>query len=343
MAMTETQARAAVLKVAHSQVGYNPGRTNSKYGTWHGKSSVLWCAAGSSWCFHEALGDEPAFAAIWREFTGRKGWSWTVRWRQWLQQYGRKVSLRDLQPGDQLFFKYPTSDARNTNPVNHVDFVVGSRSDHILTIGFNTPKPGTGGDPSNGRGVWYHRRAYSDRYIVDVYRPRWAAFVTPPAPTIPAAVTTALAALGFDTVTAYQASAGLTQDGIAGPLTRAALEADMATLTTLTEQITAVHAALVDQIAKVHQDVATRLDELNVIPTPEPTAPAPAPAGTGGLTGDQDRMLTRVDTRTRVQAAAMRQTMISLTRGNAVGDDTRGLAEQIKANTDTESKIEESA
>ncbi len=71
-----------------------------------------------------------------------------------------RVSREQARPGDFVFFKYPTTDPnRVDNVVNHVDICVGAlRSDGLPTVGFNTPRPGTSGDSSSGRGVWRHVR-----------------------------------------------------------------------------------------------------------------------------------------------------------------------------------------
>src|SRR5690606_38781190 len=163
-----------------------------------------------------------------------RGYAWTVRWREHLQATGTKIPLARARAGDVLFFKYPTSDDRNTNPVNHVALVVGSAtSTYIPTIGFNTPRPGSGGDPSNGRGVWTHTRALNDRYIVDCYRPPWWAH-----PDLVIYTRGGLGELGYDpgpidgdfgkrteaAVLAFQKDhPPLVVDGKPGPATRAAI------------------------------------------------------------------------------------------------------------------------
>src|SRR5690606_33926130 len=154
MATEERQYAGATVATATSQIGYNPGRTYSKYGEWYGLPNALSCACGAARGAYTAL-RTPATRAI----PGAppiapkgRGYAWTVRWREHRQATGTKIPLARARAGDVLFFKYPTSDDRNTNPVNHVDLVVGSAtSTYIPTIGFNTPPPGSGGDPSNGR------------------------------------------------------------------------------------------------------------------------------------------------------------------------------------------------
>lgn len=176
---TVTSAVKAVLDLARSQIGYQPGMTYSKYGVWYGSPNVLWCVAGTTWTFYNALGDATAKKVVgvqpWAPLN--RGWSFTVAWREWLQENGKKVAIKDAQPGDILFYKYPTRDDRNQNPVNHADLVEENHASagYLTIIGFNTPKPGTAGDPSNGRGVWRANRSVTDQYLVDAYRVNWDA------------------------------------------------------------------------------------------------------------------------------------------------------------------------
>lgn len=238
--LTEAQARHKVITEARKHVGYNPGKTYSKFGDWYGWPNALWCAAFSSWCFYQALGTTAAKLVIGYESTAPygRGYIWTVAFRQWLQANGTKVSLANAQPGDIMFFKYPTGDNRNTNPVNHVDLVEANHASkgYITTIGGNTPRPGTAGDPSNGRGCWRHNRSLSDRYITDVYRPRWAALVVEdPIEVIyelTAPIIDALGDCGYDAtpegVKAFQRDCPpLEVDGIPGPKTQARLEIEV--------------------------------------------------------------------------------------------------------------------
>lgn len=225
--MTKTEAIKAVVAVAKAQRNYNPGRTYSKYGKWYGWPNALWCACGASWTFYQALGATAAKAVIGFQADGpnRRGWAWTVAWRAWLLANGGvKVGPNKAEPGDIMFFKYPTSDGRNSNVVNHVDLVIGKRNvltGTVTTIGFNTPRPGSGGDPSNGRGVWQHKRKVNDSYIESVIRPDWSRL--PQAEHKPYG----------RTVKQVQAIVGVKQDGAYGPATKAAVKAYQADLKAL--------------------------------------------------------------------------------------------------------------
>jgi peptidoglycan hydrolase-like protein with peptidoglycan-binding domain len=277
--MNKAQAIAAVVKAAESQLNYNPGRTYSKYGQWYGWPNALWCACGASWSFYQALGSSDAKRVIGFQADGpnRRGWAWTVAWRAWLLANGGvKVGPNKAEPGDIMFFKYPTSDGRNSNVVNHVDLVVGhfnTKGQYVPTIGFNTPKPGSGGDPSNGRGVWRQKRDRHDPYIECVIRPPWHKLT--PAPFQPHGRTTKQ----------VQAIVGVTVDGDYGPTTKAAVKTHQAELKALGyatgtpdglwgKDTNDAQEKYMTEIAKLTAEVQALRAEVRAIPTAEQNASA---------------------------------------------------------------------
>lgn len=247
--MNKAQAIAAVVKAAESRLNYNPGRTYSDFGKWYGWPNALWCACGASWSFYQGLGSSEArkIIGVQADSPNGRGWVWTVAWRAWLLANGGvKVGPNKAEPGDIMFFKYPTSDGRNSNVVNHVDLVVGhfnTKGQYVPTIGFNTPKPGSGGDPSNGRGVWRHKRDRHDRYIECVIRPPWHKLggASKATPSTPAGVPAELADLGYAKTVAgvkeFQKDRGIKVDGVVGPTTRNEIEEAMSEVIDLLKQI----------------------------------------------------------------------------------------------------------
>lgn len=174
--MTPNQAIAAVVAKARSQVGVNYTSSWSKYGAWYhpNYARALWCAMGISWTFFHALGRSATIALLGQQM---KPWSighaWTVSMYRHLLATGTRVSWNNAQPGDLIFFRFP-GNSRSTNPTNHVDLVISKTGSNgrITTIGFNTPRPGTSGDPSAGRGVWIHSR--NQYAVVAVLRPAYS-------------------------------------------------------------------------------------------------------------------------------------------------------------------------
>lgn len=166
---TETLVREAVVDVARSQLGKQFGAGNiTPYGTWYGPGweRALFCAAGWSWCWNQAMGEADARLAISYQTHGgvapkKRGFVWTVAIIE--QHRSRLLAYKGLRPGDALLFKYPTSGTRNTNEVNHVDLIESNNvaGGYFNCIGFNVPKPGApaGTDQSRGGGV-YRRRIY---------------------------------------------------------------------------------------------------------------------------------------------------------------------------------------
>ena len=126
--------------------------------------SAYFCASGLSQAF-DAIGLGKAAGGP---------FIWTVAWYQWCLKSLARVSLADAQPGDIVFFKFPTAGDRNTAPVNHVTTYRGRSGNTVLVKGFNEGAGGTGGIVGNA--------AYSSNYLVAVFR---TPFTTPTPITLP--------------------------------------------------------------------------------------------------------------------------------------------------------------
>ncbi|WP_134774207.1 hypothetical protein [Ornithinimicrobium flavum] len=172
----EVALRQRVTDAARGELTKHYGRGGATpYGLWYGKDweRAYFCAAGWSWCWYQALGEDEARRVIGHQTHGgtaphRRGFIWTVAILE--QHRSRGVPLQELRPGDALLFRYDSGDPRQTNEVNHVDLVEGNdpRARHVDVIGFNVPQPGApaGSDPGRGGGVWRRRIRYDDRWIV---------------------------------------------------------------------------------------------------------------------------------------------------------------------------------
>lgn len=269
--ITESQARSMVVATGRSQLGYTGTPWVSKYGigrNWPGGGSWvwqgLWCARGVSWFYAEAFGIEAAKAGIGRQPSTPlpAGWAATWLWRDWLRGRGLHVGFANAKPGDIIFYRYPNpSGGRGKNPTNHVSLVAANRGNYLECIGPNTPKPGAGGDPTAGAGVWLHKR-YLTSVVVAVYRADWSALVR----TYNAGIVgddigggvedlteihRMLRALGYAATTAgikkYQKDRGLTSDGIPGKITTAALEEDVSTIKNVSADIKNLSKLIVER------------------------------------------------------------------------------------------------
>lgn len=238
------QAKAMVVAMADSQVGYASGSGQygmySKGGNWVTKWNgrrTYWCAIGASWCFDQCFGAKAARAGIGWQNSNRDwppvGWSATWLWRDWFRNRNLWVGMANAQPGDISLQSW----GRTGNSTDHVEIVraKGSRSS-TPTIGFNTAT----GNATAGAGV--QRATRYSNITVGIYRPDWNALVraynadikdAAPKPkpiNYPIALSHLGYARGANGVRNYQKDRGLTVDGIPGKNTKAALEADMATI-----------------------------------------------------------------------------------------------------------------
>lgn len=163
-----------VVATARTQLYYRPGGPEQgKFCDWFGRNAN-WCAMGTSWSFYETFGDEMAkkIIGVQSDAPYKRGWSWTVGLREWLQDNGTKIPIAQARAGDLLFFKYPASGDRANAPVNHVEIVVGVEGIYITTIGFNTAEPGKA-DILTNRGVYQVTYSIYNARLVDAYRPAY--------------------------------------------------------------------------------------------------------------------------------------------------------------------------
>lgn len=173
---SESAMRQAVVEVARGELGKHHGvSAPTPYGRWYGAAweRAYFCAAGWSWSWYQALGEELARRVIGFQAHGgtapkRRGFVWTVAIMQ--QHRPHRVPLKELRPGDALMFRYNSGDDRQGNEVNHVDLVEVNHPGQgcVDVIGFNVPKPGApaGSDPGRGGGVWRRRIHYNNRWVV---------------------------------------------------------------------------------------------------------------------------------------------------------------------------------
>jgi len=209
----------AVLAVARAELGTIGGARYRQY--WKAPATAAWCAYFACWVLRKAgVGDGPA-----------TGWTPTIV--RWGKDRGRwKTS--GARPGDLVLFQWPTvpSTGRGDPPVCHVGIVETVHADGTLTTIEGNTSAKVHGSQYNGNVCARKVRATHVVGFVSVDD-------TPPdePPTTDLArqeVQTILHTLGFfagpvDGVTdpaaatrAFQRAAGLTEDAVFGPVSRAA-------------------------------------------------------------------------------------------------------------------------
>lgn len=143
-----------VIERAKAEIGVTeyPADSNLvKYNDWlYGRKGVSapWCAAFISWLFKPEQGLCKKTASC-------------LEMLEWFEKRGQTV--KDPQPGDIVFFKYPTNNRRT----NHVGLVVSVNGNVINTIEGNTSAKGS---QDNG-GMVMQRNRYSN--IVAYARPKY--------------------------------------------------------------------------------------------------------------------------------------------------------------------------
>lgn len=142
-----------VVLIAAGQVGYKEGRNNSnKYGAAYGMNNCSWCMIFIWWCFKQAGMD----------------WYKTASCTACYKHYAsRAVSRNSLRKGDIVFFDWDGS-----GDCDHVGIVESVGSSRITTIEGNTSS-GNSGSQSNGDGVYRRYRTYSQ--IAKAIRPAYDA------------------------------------------------------------------------------------------------------------------------------------------------------------------------
>lgn len=142
-----------VVSIAAGQVGYKEGRNNSnKYGAAYGMNNVSWCMEFIWWCMKQAGMD----------------WYKTASCTACYKHYASRAVSRDaLRKGDIVFFDWDHS-----GDCDHVGIVESVGSSRITTIEGNTSS-GNSGSQSNGDGVYRRYRTYSQ--IAKAIRPAYEA------------------------------------------------------------------------------------------------------------------------------------------------------------------------
>lgn len=142
-----------VVSIAAGQVGYKEGKNNSnKYGAAYGMNNVSWCMEFIWWCFKQAGMD----------------WYKTASCTACYKHYAsRAVSKNSLRKGDIVFFDWDHS-----GDCDHVGIVESVGSSRITTIEGNTSS-GNAGSQSNGDGVYRRYRTRSQ--IAKAIRPAYEA------------------------------------------------------------------------------------------------------------------------------------------------------------------------
>lgn len=142
-----------VVSIAAGQVGYKEGKNNSnKYGAAYGMNNVSWCMEFIWWCFMQAGMD----------------WYKTASCTACYKHYASRAVSRDaLREGDIVFFDWDHS-----GDCDHVGIVESVGSSRITTIEGNTSS-GNAGSQSNGDGVYRRYRTRSQ--IAKAIRPAYDA------------------------------------------------------------------------------------------------------------------------------------------------------------------------
>jgi hypothetical protein len=142
-----------VVSIAAGQVGYKEGRNNSnKYGAAYGMNNVSWCMEFIWWCMKQAGMD----------------WYKTASCTACYKHYASRAVSRDaLRKGDIVFFDWDHS-----GDCDHVGIVESVGSSRITTIEGNTSS-GNAGSQSNGDGVYRRYRTRSQ--IAKAIRPAYEA------------------------------------------------------------------------------------------------------------------------------------------------------------------------
>ena len=142
-----------VVSIAAGQVGYKEGKNNwTKYGADYGMNNVSWCMEFIWWCFKQAGMDFYKTASC------------TACYKHYAS---RAVSKNSLRKGDIVFFDWDHS-----GDCDHVGIVESVGSSRVTTIEGNTSS-GNSGSQSNGDGVYRRYRTYSQ--IAKAIRPAYDA------------------------------------------------------------------------------------------------------------------------------------------------------------------------
>jgi hypothetical protein len=157
-----TATPGAVLDVARSQLGtVEDSDGNTPYGAAYGMNGVAWCAEFQWWVFREAGASDliPKTA-------------YTPTFYNWFVQKGQ--ASRQPRVGSLVFYDWPDSVPR----IQHVGIVEAVNEDGTLTTIEGNTTSGTGGNQSDGGGVWRRRRSQTS--VVGYGHPAYAAVTEAP-------------------------------------------------------------------------------------------------------------------------------------------------------------------
>ena len=149
--MTQVQR---LLAVAAAQLGYREGRNNeNKYGAWYGMDQQPWCMMFISWCAAQAgIGTDiiPKLAYV----------PYAVDFFRQRDACFVRGSGYIPQPGDLIFY----------GNSSHAGIVESCNGVTVVTIEGNTS---SGGNSSNGDGVYRRQRALSNSWIMAYAHPAY--------------------------------------------------------------------------------------------------------------------------------------------------------------------------
>jgi hypothetical protein len=145
-----------VIKLAQQELGYVETPVNrTKYGTWYGMDKQPWCAMFVSYCFY--------FSELPLPIKNKKGFAYCPDGVNWFKQQNRFFD--DPQPGDVVFFDWPTDQVFRAQHVGIVESINADGS--VKTIEGNT----SSSNDSNGGRVMQRTRKRS--LIVGFGRPNY--------------------------------------------------------------------------------------------------------------------------------------------------------------------------
>lgn len=142
-----------ILAVARSQIGYKEGAGNySKYGEWYGIPYGSWCAMFVSWCAWKANISQSIIPKL----------AYVPYEQEWFAKRGlwKAKGLYRPKAGDLVIY--------GTN--SHIGIVERVTGSAIITIEGNTS---SGGDVSNGEGVYRRQRPINSDWIKGYCLPRY--------------------------------------------------------------------------------------------------------------------------------------------------------------------------
>ncbi len=183
-ALTRTgDARADIVAIAQSQVGYQEGGSASQlsgevsgsgnyteYGRWYGLQD-MWCAMFVSWCAYMA--EVPSTVVPKHSFTV-SGLNQFIAWGRAYTRAEVAAGVYTPEAGDIIYFK----SSRNTNKTNHVGIVTSYSGSTVYTVEGNTSSAAIS---TNGGAVCEKSYSITNTFVVYICRPNYGG-EEPPAP-----------------------------------------------------------------------------------------------------------------------------------------------------------------